>query len=354
MLRRITKPALLLVPMVALGGLLSACGPSPSADLTVYSGQHPQLTAKLVAAFERKTGLKVVVRQSTEGVLPTQMATEGANSPADVVITENASPMNAMAERGLLAALPASTLESFKGPEPIPARWTPGTYISPTVGPGGRWVAVSQRVNVLVYNAKSVKPGVVPQHLADLAAPSMAGKLGLAPAEPDFTPVVSALIVKEGTKAATSWLEGAKSNAGPRTYVDNEELIRRIGLGQVAVATMDQYYWYRYRHTGGSKDVVMAPFAPGDVGNLVGVSPIGIARHAPHAAAARRFVDFVTSPAGQRVVASSGSYEYPARPNSPTPPGLPPISSFGVSSVSPAQLGSGAAALALMTKVQLL
>lgn len=333
------KRLALLVPAILAGSVLSACGSGSSADLTIYSGQHPQLTAKLVAAFERETGLEVAVRQSSEGVLPSQLAAEGERTPADVVITENASPMNAMADRGLLATLPKANVEAV---------------VPEARGPKDRWVGVSRRVNVVAYNTKLLSADQLPSSLEDLAGPAFSGKLGLAPSEPDFTPVVSAFLKVNGERQTTTWLEGLKANAGPRSYADNEELMRRMGLGEVAVATLDQYYWYRYRHDGGSKDVAMAAFAPGPIGNLVGVSPVGITRNATHADAARRFVAFVTSAKGQEVVARSGAFEYPTRPGAPTPAGLPPISSYGTSSVTPAELGTGAAALRLMTQVQLL
>jgi len=55
---------------VIAGGLafaLAACGRSESSasgshTITLYNGQHPQLTAALVSAFEKQTGIKVQVR----------------------------------------------------------------------------------------------------------------------------------------------------------------------------------------------------------------------------------------------------------------------------------------------------
>lgn len=334
-----TRVAAVGLAAVMAGSLLAACGSGSSADLTIYSGQHPQLTTKLVAAFERETGLKVAVRETSDGVLPSQLAAEGERTPADVVITENAAPMNALVDRGLLAKLPADLV---------------GRVEEVAQGPSDRWVGVSRRVSVLAYNEKLIAAGDLPKTLADLAGPAMAGKLGIAPAESDFLPVVAAYLTTSNEQATTAWLEGLKANAGTRSFADNEELLRRMGLGEVAVATVDQYYWYRYRADGGSKDVAMASFTGGPVGNLVGVSPVAITTNAPNAEAAKRFVDFVTSAKGQEVVARSRAFEYPTRPGAPTPEGLPPISSYGPSPVTPAQLGTGVAALKLLTKVQLL
>ena len=82
---------------------LTACGGSKSTtttaastgeslsgqSITLYNGQHEQTTARLVAAFEKQTGVKVNVRSGDEAELGNQIMQEGSNSPADVFYTEN-------------------------------------------------------------------------------------------------------------------------------------------------------------------------------------------------------------------------------------------------------------------------
>ncbi len=58
------------------------------AAITLYNGQHEQTTAKLVAAFEKQTGITVHVRSDDEATLAAQILQEGASSPADVFYTE--------------------------------------------------------------------------------------------------------------------------------------------------------------------------------------------------------------------------------------------------------------------------
>ena len=106
-------------------------------SITLYSGQHPQTTQKLVAAFEKQTGIKVSVRSDDEDVLAQQIVTEGSRSPADVFFTENSPPLEFLQGKGLLSAVHSSTLAA-----------TPSKYNSPQ----GDWVGVSARVSVLIYN----------------------------------------------------------------------------------------------------------------------------------------------------------------------------------------------------------
>ncbi len=112
--RRATVLAVAALAAAAMTGCSALSGSaSTSSDpqsITLYSGQHPQTTQKLVAAFEKKTGIKVSVRSDDEDVLADQIVTEGKNSPADVFFTENSPPLEFLQSKGLLAAVHSSTL----------------------------------------------------------------------------------------------------------------------------------------------------------------------------------------------------------------------------------------------------
>jgi extracellular solute-binding protein len=124
-----------------------AAAASANGTLTLYSGQHVQTTDALVAGFEKQTGINVQVRNDDEDVLADQIVTEGKNSPADVIYTENAPALQSLQDKGLLAKVNSSTLAH-----------TPAKYNSAN----GDWVGVSARVSVLIYNpsviAKSHRP----------------------------------------------------------------------------------------------------------------------------------------------------------------------------------------------------
>src|SRR5580704_6745289 len=85
--RRRTARIALLVALASV--VLSACGGSSGSSITLYNGQHTQLTAALVSAFEKQTGISVRVLSNDGVVLADQILQEGSVSPADVYITEN-------------------------------------------------------------------------------------------------------------------------------------------------------------------------------------------------------------------------------------------------------------------------
>lgn len=316
-------------------------GAAGSPTITVYSGQHPQTTALLVAAFERQTGIRVVERDGDEDVLAQQVVQEGGRSPADVFYAENSPALQFLSEKGRLSPVARTTLSAV-----------PATDNSP----GGSWVGVTARVSGIVYNTRLVPRSQVPTSLQQLADSRWAGKIGLAPSETDFEPVITSLAHSAGHAGALSWLEGLKRNAGAHVYPDNETLTAQVNAGQVALGIVDHYYWYRLRYELGAARThsAFATFAPGDPGYVLDVSGAAVLRASRNQAAAQRFVAFLVSPAGQEVIARSQSYEYPLGSGVATTQPVPPFASLRPAPVSVAELGDGSGAVALLHEAQLL
>ncbi|MBS1893698.1 MAG: extracellular solute-binding protein, partial [Actinobacteria bacterium] len=68
------------------------------------------MTEALAQGFEEGNGAKVQIRYGEDEGLASQIEQEGDASPADVVLTENTPPLEALAENGLLAKVEPSTL----------------------------------------------------------------------------------------------------------------------------------------------------------------------------------------------------------------------------------------------------
>ncbi len=311
----------------------------PGETITLYNGQHEQTTHMLVAAFERSTGVKVNVRSDDEAVLGNQIAQEGSNSPADVFYAENTPVLSELQVRGLLAPLAPSTLAV------LPARYS---------STQGRWVGVSARVSVLVYNTREISPAQLPSSILSLARPQWKGKLGVAPSETDFQPLVTAIAKLDGTAAAERWLDGIKANS--RIYPDNETVVSQVNNGESAIGLINHYYWYRLRDEVGASGLHSALhyYAPGDPGSLLNVSGAAVLGSSHHQPAAQAFVAFLLSRAGQEVIAHSNSYEYPLRPGVAPNPQLPPLSRLRFAPVTLSDLGGGGTALELEQQVGLL
>jgi iron(III) transport system substrate-binding protein len=337
--------------VLAAGAALSACGGqanSSGTTITLYNGQHEQTADSLISAFEKKTGISVVVRSDDEDVLADQIAAEGSRSPADVFFTENSPPLESLQAKGLLSPVDSATL----------AR-TPSKDNSPQ----GDWVGVSARVSVIIYNPSLISASQLPTHVAQLASPQYKGKLALAPGETDFQPIVTAFQRAYGTAATLTWLKKIGANAAGHIYPDNETIADEVNRGAAAFGIVNQYYWYRMRAEIGAGNMhsKITYFAPGDPGYVVDVSGAAVLKSSKHQAAAQKFLAFLVSKQGQEIIATPGtgagqslSFEYPIASGVTTKAGESPFSQLKPYPITIGGLGDGSTAIALMTKAGLL
>ena len=256
-----------------------------------------------------------------------------------MVLTENTPPLELLAGSG---SWPRST----------PRPWTkcPPGYSSPS----GHWVGVAARETVLVYNPKPDPRRRLPASILDLAKPEWKGKLAIAPSEPDFVPIVSAIEKLDGKAAAKSWLEGFGANA--KHYNDNEGIIAAVDDGQVAAGIINHYYWYEEVAEKGKQNVPsrLHYFGHEDPGALVNISGAGALESSDEPELAQEFLAYAVSEEGQSAITHSGDWEYPLNGDVPPPPGLKPFDSLEPPKVGPADLGDGSAPLELMQQVGLL
>jgi iron(III) transport system substrate-binding protein len=343
--RRATVLAVAALAAAAMTGCSALSGSASSSDqqsITLYSGQHPQTTQKLVATFEKQTGIKVSVRSDDEDVLAQQIVTEGGRSPADAFFTENSPPLEFLQGKGLLSAVRSSTLAA-----------TPSKYNSPQ----GDWVGVSARVSVLVYNPRLIAKSQLPTSVMQLADPKYKGKLALAAGETDFQPIVTSVLRAHGAAATEKWLDALKANAAGHLYPDNETVTSDVNKGSAAFGVINQYYWYRLRAEIGAGAIHsdIAHFAPHDPGYVVDVSGAAVLKSSKHQAAAQRFLAFLVSKQAQEIIGGhSLSYEYPVASGVTTAAPETPLSQLQPNSITTGELGTGSAAVALLRRAGLL
>ena len=325
---------------------LTGCGGSSASGgkgtLVIYSAQHPETTAAIVAAFTKQTGITVQLKNDDEDVLTAQLEQEGSRSPADIFFTENSNWLQQLDDKGLLAGVDASTLAR------VPTRDSAAN---------GKWLGVSGRYSVLIYNPSKISASQLPMSAMDLADPRYKGKLELAPAETDFWPIITSIIRAHGRQAALTWLEGLKANAGSDDHTpDNETLVGDISKGTADMGLINHYYFFRIRSEtdAGSFHAKLAWFAPRDPGFVEDISAAAALKSARHAAAAQKFLAFLVSRAGQTVISHSASYEYPLASGVAPNPALPPVSTLTPNPITPAEIGTGIDARDLLRQVGLI
>lgn len=284
--------------------------------LTIYSGRDEALVAPLLDEFVEETGIDIDIRYDDSGNLALLLEEEGDNTPADVFLSQSPGPMAMLAADGRLAPLDEEVLER------VDERWR---------GSDGRWVGVTARQRVLVYNEELVDEGDLPESVFDLTDPAYEGRVALAPTNASFQDFVTAMRVVEGDDVAAEWLEGMAGNDSP-TYADNSSIVAAVGRGEIPMGLVNHYYNFRALDEDPSLPSRNYSFPADDVGSLLIDSTVGILDTTDHAEDAARFVAFLLDERAQEFF-SRETFEYPlvqgAAPAKDLPP-LDPGSAFTV------------------------
>jgi iron(III) transport system substrate-binding protein len=308
--------------------------------LTLYNAQHEQVVGMLTAMFTKETGIKVRVHTGEGPDIASQILQEGADSPADVFFTENSPELILLDEKGLLAPVDPATLAQ------VPAKYSAAD---------GDWLGVLARENVLDFNASMIREGALPASLMDLAKPAWAGKIGIAPSDADFLPLVSAVIRTEGKPAALAWLQGLKANA--KIYEDDESVVAAVARGDVAVGVVNNYYWARLETDLGPRkiDSALYHFKHGDIGGLINISGAAVLKSSKNQAAAQKFLAFLVSQEAQVALGRSEiDFEYPLLPGVAPNKLLTPFNALQPPAISVSKLGDDQDAGALLQQAGLI
>ena len=325
-----TRTAPLLLATALLASIAASCGGGED-SLTVYSGRSEELIAPLIERFESETGIDVSVRYGDSGELAATIVEEGSNSPADVFFAQDPASLGRVALDGLFTRLPPGILGAV-----------PGEFSDRD----GRWVGVSGRARVVVYDTTKIDPADLPADEDGFTDPSWRGRIALAPTNGSFLAFVAAKILIDGEAATRAWLrEMANNDAG--TYPRNSVIVAAVDDGEIDAGLVNHYYLFRRIAEEGAGNVVAANhFLTGaGAGSLVMPAGVGILETSGNRDAAETFVEFLLDTASQQYFAGE-TFEYPLVAGIAADPGLPPLESLATPQID---LSALATALDLAT-----
>lgn len=306
--------------------------------ILVYNAQHESLTQEWADAFTAETGIKVTLRQGSDLEVGNQILQEGANSPADVFLTENSPAMVLVDNAGLFEPLPADILDQ------IPAEYRPAN---------GHWTGIAARSTVFAYNTGKLNADTLPRSMLDLADPAWKGRWTASPGGADFQAIVGALLALNGEEATSAWLTAMKENATPLR--GNRAAMAAVNKGEFEGAVIYHYYWFGDQ--AGTKEnsgnVGLHYFKNEDPGAFVSISGGGVLASSKHKDQALAFLKWVTGKGGQKVLREGTSFEYAIGVGEAANPALTPLADLGAPKLDPTQLDS-AKVTELMTAAGLL
>lgn len=321
--RTVLRPFSAILVALLLGLAGTACSWGDNDELLVYNAQHESLTKEWIDAFTKETGIKVTYRQGGDTELGNQLIAEGAKSPADVFLTENSPAMAAVERAGLFAPIDSTVAAN------VPQQFRPS---------GNAWTGVAARSTVFVYNPAKLPADQLPTSLLDLERPEWKGRWGAPPTKADFQAIVAALLQLKGPAATAQWLAGMKANAV--IYSDNIATLRAVNNGDVAGGVIYHYYWYRDQAKAKelSGNTKLHYFGGKDPGAFLSLSGAGVLASSKKQDKGQRFLEFITSKAGQEVLQNGTSLEYPVGSGVPANAALVPLNQLDPPTVDPSSL----------------
>lgn len=332
------KKLLSLLGVFALIASLTACSGSEEegSSLVIYSGRTQEYIASVFADFTEETGIQLDVRYGDSAALAAQILEEGENSPADLFISQDAGALGAVSGAGLMGQLDSSILERV------------GEYFR---APAGDWVALTGRARILAYAPDRVTN--LPTSVDDLVKPEWKGRLGIAPTNASFQAFVTAMIQLRGEASTEEWLRGIVANS-PKFFEKNSLIVEAIDSGDIDAGLVNHYYIYEVAEELGREiNVKNHFFAPGDVGNLVNASGVGIMRMSKKSELGAQLIEYLLSMKVQETFVND-VHEYSVVDPSLKPDGLIALSDVKAPAVKLADLADLQRTQRLLIKVGLL
>ena len=272
--------------------------------LNLYSARHYQTDERLYENFTQQTGIKINRIEGKEDELMERLRNEGANSPADVFITVDATRLAVADSYGLFAPVKSKLLESR-----IPAHLHTDT-----------WFAFSTRARVIIYNRSAVKAEDV-QTYASLADPKLKGKVcSRSGAHPYNLSLVASLIAHDGEAKTEEWAKGVVANFARAPKGGDTDQIKSVAAGECGVAVSNTYYLARLIRSDKVEDRRMMERVgivwpnQANRGTHINISGAGMVKTAKNPEAAVKFLEYLASDEAQRYFAD-GNNEWPVVPS---------------------------------------
>jgi iron(III) transport system substrate-binding protein len=248
--------------------------------LSMYTSAQGDDMGALVAAFEKKYGIKVsMFRTSSEKVLQRAVTEARANRFAVDVLETNGPELESMHREQILQKVASPHHADL---------------IAPALRPHGEWVGTRLNVFVQAYNTNLVKKEELPKSWEDLLQPRWKGRLGIEAEDADW---LAGVMEDLGEAKGTRLFKEMVAKNGMSVRKGHTLLTQLVASGEVPFAlTVYNYKAEQLKQKG-------APIAWLAVGTAIArPNGIGIARRAPNPHAALLFYDFEISEEGQKVL----------------------------------------------------
>lgn len=270
----------------------------------VYTHRHYESDQNIFQLFEEQTGIEVRVTNSSADELIQKMKMEGAQSPADVLITVDAGRLSRAKDQDLLQPISSATLE-----EEIPEHLR---------DEDNTWFGLTKRARIIAYAKDRVDESELSTY-EDLATDKWKGRLLIRSSSNIYNQsLLASIVAHSGENKARDWAKGIVANMARAPKGSDRDQVKAVVAGEGDLTVVNSYYIGRMLNSSDPEEVATARkvglFFPNQEGRgtHVNVSGAGVAKYAPNRENAIRFIEFLISEDAQRIF-TNNNYEYPVR-----------------------------------------
>ena len=281
--------------LAGLAGLLPASQADAADRLVIYSGRKEKAIKPVVDAFTKQTGIQVDLKVGKTAGLANEIRMEKARPRGDLYISTESGIVEILTKEDLLD--PYQSAASKSVPEDFRSA-------------AGTWTGISGRARIILYNKNLVLENDVPKSIFELTNPKWKGKLAIAGTRERTTLAwATALVAVKGETFTRDYLKGLHAN-DLKILTDNTEVWQGVGRGEFAIGLTNSPNYYLARQNNLPVGVVYPDQDAGGFGTPVNPNAVAVIKGAANPEAARKFIDFVLSPEGQRILVTQ-DYEIP-------------------------------------------
>lgn len=295
MLRSSTCVAAALTALIATSAVAEG-------ELNIYSSRHYDTDENLYGDFEKATGITINRIEGKADELIARMQAEGANSPADILLTVDTSRLARARNAEILQPIESAILE-----ERVPSNLQ---------DENNHWFGFSQRARIIFYDKADIANP--PATYLDLAKPDYKGQICIRSSSNTYNQtLLAAIITNHGADEARKWAEGIVANMARDPQGGDTDQLRGLVSGECDIAVSNTYYFARairkdVKGVSSDIDKIGVQFPAQDAeGAHMNLSGAGVAAHAPNKDNAIKFLEYLASDQAQ-IYFSYGNDEYPS------------------------------------------
>ena len=287
--------------LLSLGSSLVTPAFAGNGEVNVYTYRETKLIQPLFDAFTADTGIKVNIVSASSG-LEQRIKAEGANSPADVLLTVDIGRIEEAVAAGVTQPIRSETID----------RIVPAAYRDPD----GHWAGISMRARVIYASRERVKQDAISYE--ELADPKWKGKICIRSGQHIYNNALfAAYTARYGEARAEEWLRGLKANLAQKPSGGDREAARDVAAGKCDIGIGNTYYWALMMNNDPEKKpwaeatrVILPTFQGG--GTHVNLSGVLLAKNAPNRINGVKLIEWLAGEKAQAIYADQ-NYEYPVR-----------------------------------------